>query len=199
MDRQIRLPEAFEHKMQKLLGEEYDPFCKSYEEERVYGLRYNPLKWTEEEFLQKVPFALQKIPWAVEGYYYDDAQRPGQHPLHEAGGYYIQEPSAMAVADILKVSPGDRVLDLCAAPGGKSTQLAGHMRGQGLLVSNEIHPARAKILSQNLSRYDGDISLALAGYNAGCGNVDKYGGIPPFKETQNYVKKVLNYYKEAQG
>lgn len=152
MDRQIRLPEAFEHKMQKLLGEEYEPFCKSYEEERVYGLRYNPLKWTEEEFLQKVPFALQKIPWAAEGYYYDADQRPGQHPFHEAGGYYIQEPSAMAVADILNVSPGDRVLDLCAAPGGKSTQLAGHMKGQGLLVSNEIHPARAKILSQNIER-----------------------------------------------
>ena len=152
MDRQIRLPEAFQQKMQKLLGEEYELFCKSYEEERVYGLRYNPLKWTEEEFLQKVPFTLQKIPWAEEGYYYDDVQRPGQNPLHEAGGYYIQEPSAMAVADILKVSPGDRVLDLCAAPGGKSTQLAGHMRGQGLLVSNEIHPVRAKILSQNIER-----------------------------------------------
>ena len=152
MDRQIRLPEAFEHKMQQLLGEEYELFHKSYEEKRVYGLRYNPLKWTEEEFLQEVPFTMQKIPWAAEGYYYDEAQRPGQHPLHEAGGYYIQEPSAMAVADILKVSPGDRVLDLCAAPGGKSTQLAGHMRGQGLLVSNEIHPARAKILSQNIER-----------------------------------------------
>lgn len=152
MDRQIRLPEAFEHKMQQLLGEEYELFCKSYENERVYGLRYNPLKWSEAEFLQKIPFTLQKIPWASEGYYYDASQRPGQHPLHEAGAYYIQEPSAMAVAETLNVSPGDRVLDLCAAPGGKSTQLAGHMKRQGLLVSNEIHPARAKILSQNIER-----------------------------------------------
>ena len=97
-------------------------------------------------------FGLRKIPWARDGYYYDAETRPGRHPYHEAGLYYIQEPSAMAVAELLDPQPGERILDLCAAPGGKTTQIAARMMGRGLLVSNEIHPARAKILSQNVER-----------------------------------------------
>ncbi len=95
---------------------------------------------------------LTKVPWAENGYYYQPGDQPGKHPLHEAGVYYIQEPSAMAPAELLEVKPGERVLDLCAAPGGKSTQIAAKLRGQGVLVCNEIHPARAKILSENIER-----------------------------------------------
>ena len=110
------------------------------------------------EFLQQLlgweeTDGLQSIPWAAPyGFWYSEEERPGKSPLHEAGLYYLQEPSAMSVAALAGARPGEKVLDLCAAPGGKSTQLAGAMLGKGLLVSNEIHPARAKILSQNMER-----------------------------------------------
>ncbi len=149
----IQLPDAFSEKMKHLLGDEYDSFISSYEKERVQGLRRNPLKVSEEEFDRMCPFELKKIPWVREGYYYHAGDRPGKHPYHEAGLYYIQEPSAMAVVELLDPQPGERILDLCAAPGGKTTHIAGRMKGKGFLVSNEIHPARAKILSQNVERF----------------------------------------------
>lgn len=152
MSDRIQLPEAFEKRMQGLLGAEYEPFRQSYEQDRYYGLRYNPLKTTEEAFQEMMPFTLEKVSWAKEGYYYDAKEQPGRHVLHEVGAYYIQEPSAMAVVEILDPKPGEVILDLCAAPGGKSTQIAGRMQGRGLLVSNEIIPGRAKILSQNIER-----------------------------------------------
>lgn len=152
MDDKNRLPTAFLARMERLLGSEYENFLKSYGEERRYGLRRNPLKIAEEEFSRVIPFPLQKISWAREGYYYDADARPGRHVLHEAGAYYIQEPSAMAVAEALAPKPGERILDLCAAPGGKTTQIAGRMQGEGLLVTNEIIGERAKILSQNVER-----------------------------------------------
>ncbi len=152
----IRLPEQFTERMKELLGEEYQEFIDSYDKVRVQGLRLNPWKthWMTETDLEVLRnrFGLERIPWAQQGFYYDGASRPGRHPLHEAGAYYIQEPSAMAVAELLAPQPGERVLDLCAAPGGKSTQAAGKLGQKGLLVSNEIHPARAKILSQNVER-----------------------------------------------
>jgi NOL1/NOP2/sun family putative RNA methylase len=138
--------------MQLLLGSEYEEFRKSYEQDRYYGLRYNPLKTTEQEFLDRMPFTMQKIDWAREGYYYKPEEQPGRQVLHELGAYYIQEPSAMAVVELLDPQPGENILDLCAAPGGKSTQIAGRMQGQGLLVSNEIVPNRARILAQNIER-----------------------------------------------
>ncbi len=95
---------------------------------------------------------LWPVPWAEDGYYYLPSDQPGKHPFHEAGLYYIQEPSAMAPAELLDVQPGERILDLCAAPGGKSVQLAAGLSGSGILVCNEIHPARAKILSENIER-----------------------------------------------
>lgn len=146
------LPEAFAERMRGLLGGEYESFAASYEKERQYGLRRNPLKGSEEEFDRAVPFPLEKISWAREGYYYGAVSRPGRHVLHEAGAYYIQEPSAMAVAEILAPNPGERILDLCAAPGGKTTQIAGRMQGLGLLVSNEVIGDRARTLSQNVER-----------------------------------------------
>ena len=148
----LELPEAFKEKMKGLLGKEYQAFLESYQQERVQGLRVNPLKTDIESFLEEAPFHLKPIPWSKEGFYYEIEDRPGRHPWHEAGAYYIQEPSAMAAAELLDPQPGERILDLCAAPGGKSTHIAGRMRGEGLLVSNEIHPARAKILSQNIER-----------------------------------------------
>lgn len=147
-----KLPPAFLERMREQLGDQYDEFLASYEKERAYGLRYNPLKTDREHFLKKMPFDLRDIPWAGEGFYFEPSDHPGRHALHEAGAFYIQEPSAMAVVSVLDPKPGERILDLCAAPGGKSTQIAGRMQGRGLFVSNEIVSSRAKILSQNIER-----------------------------------------------
>ncbi|MCR5277887.1 MAG: RsmF rRNA methyltransferase first C-terminal domain-containing protein [Lachnospiraceae bacterium] len=136
--------------MKALLGDEYDAFDSAYESERYFGLRVNPLKWKEDA--GRLPFTLEPVDWAKEGYYYREDEHPGRHPLHEAGAYYIQEPSAMSAVSVLDPKPGDRVLDLCAAPGGKSTQIAGRLMGSGLLVSNEIISKRALILSENVER-----------------------------------------------
>lgn len=146
------LPQAFKEKMEGLLGEEYTEFLESYEKERKQGLRLNLLKTSQERFEKEAPFFLSPIPWTEEGYYYGKEDRPGLHPYHEAGVYYIQEPSAMAVAALLDPRPGERILDLCAAPGGKTSHLASRLQGQGFLAANEIHPARARILSQNVER-----------------------------------------------
>ncbi len=146
------LPQEFLIRMEKMLGEEYPLFRKSYELEEYKALRRNPLKIGKEEFEEKMPFSLRSVPWAAEGYYYPPGEHPGRHPFHQAGLYYIQEPSAMAAAEYLEVKPGERVLDLCAAPGGKSTQIGGYLQEEGLLVCNEPHPARAKILSENVER-----------------------------------------------
>lgn len=174
------LPEAFVEKMEKLLGSEAEAFFESYDAERKFGLRINPLKQKNGEFpVEESPLGehlkgLAKVPWAKEGFYYEASMRPGRHPFHEAGAYYIQEPSAMSVAEALDPKPGERILDLCAAPGGKSTHLAGKMDGQGLLVCNEIHPARAKILAQNIER--------LGVENAVVTNMDPFQLAPIFPE-----------------
>lgn len=153
-EREAELPEAFLKRMKELLGEEFPAFLESYEAERVQGLRWNPLKGEPSSLALRYGkrFGLSPVNWCAEGNYYDQKTRPGKHALHEAGIYYIQEPSAMAVTVLLDPQPGERILDLCAAPGGKTTHIAGRMRNQGLLVSNEIHPARAKILSRNVER-----------------------------------------------
>lgn len=151
------LPEAFQKRMQLQLGSEYEAFIEGLDGQRYKALRVNPLKGglppreSRERFLTLSPWQLTPVPWEENGYYYTE-DGPGRHPYHEAGVYYIQEPSAMAPVAFLGVKPGERVLDLCAAPGGKTTQIAGRMQGKGLLVSNEIHPARAKVLSENVER-----------------------------------------------
>lgn len=146
------LPEDFLSRMEQLLGEEYPEFLQSYDRPRAQALRFNPLKGEIGDFLRKAPFTLRPVPWASDGFYYGALDTPGKHPYHEAGVYYIQEPSAMAPAAFLDAQPGERILDLCAAPGGKSTQVAAAMQGRGILISNEIHPARAKVLSENMER-----------------------------------------------
>lgn len=153
------LPAAFLEEMEELFKtlpgvsvSELPVFSGSLMEERSYGLRRNPLKYAKEEFEKNMPFALEKIPWVEEGYFYQRAEQPGKSAYHEAGAFYIQEPSAMIAVEILGAKPGEFIADLCAAPGGKSTQIAGQMRGEGLLVCNEYVPARAEILAQNLER-----------------------------------------------
>jgi len=146
------LPEQFQDRMKELLGEEYASFLKSYENKQYKALRLNPLKTDRAQFLVGGCTSLYPVSWEENGFYYDEGLQPGRHPYHEAGVYYIQEPSAMVPAGFLDAKPGERVLDLCAAPGGKSTQIAGAMRGEGLLICNEIHPARARILSENIER-----------------------------------------------
>lgn len=152
------LPNDFFTRMQRLLGDAFASFLASYDAPRNPGLRINPLKCAETPAL---PFLRTQIPWEPYGYYYDPDARPGLHPYHDAGVYYLQEPSAMSAARLLDAQPGERVLDLCAAPGGKSTQLAAAMQGRGLLVCNEYVPSRAKILSRNLERLGVSNSLVL--------------------------------------
>ena len=147
------LPAAFEARMRQMLGDEYDAFEKSMrEEDRYRSLRVNTLKTDPGTFAGQAAWRLQPVPWEPAGFYYREEDRPGRHPWHETGMYYIQEPSAMAVSALAGARPGERVLDLCAAPGGKTTGLAAAMEGRGLLAANEIHPQRARILSQNIER-----------------------------------------------
>ncbi|MCS7460118.1 RsmF rRNA methyltransferase first C-terminal domain-containing protein [Paenibacillus doosanensis] len=149
----IQLPDAYIRQMKEQLGGEAEAFLDSYGERRTQGLRIRPDKITPDSLSELTKrFGLTPVPWCETGYYYDEASKPGKHPYHAAGLYYIQEPSAMSAAALLAPRPGDVVLDLAAAPGGKSTQIAGMLQGQGLLISNEIHPARAKILSENIER-----------------------------------------------
>lgn len=145
------LPEQFLGRMETLLGTEYQDFLAGYEDPPWHSLRVNRLKGSEKELAKKAGFLKEKVPWAP-GYYYEEEDRPGKHPYHEAGVYYIQEASAMLPAAYLDAQPGEIILDLCAAPGGKSTQIAADMQGKGLLICNEIHPARARILSENIER-----------------------------------------------
>ena len=165
-------PEQFLKRMKQMLGEEYPAFLESYERERRQSLRVNPLKGETETIREKLPFSLHPVPWENHGFCYDREDMPGRHPYHEAGVYYIQEPSAMApvsflMADVYGENTAEghggceRILDLCAAPGGKSTQIAGAMyeaykkgiwQERGILISNEIHGGRAKILSENIER-----------------------------------------------
>lgn len=146
------LPIDFMERMKKMLGGEYESFLASYDKEKQQALRVNPLKGEISTFLEKNPFSLSPVPWTEYGFYYGKEDKAGKHPYHEAGVYYIQEPSAMAPAVYLEAKPGEKILDLCAAPGGKSTQIAAEMQGKGILICNEIHPARAKILSENVER-----------------------------------------------
>lgn len=148
----INLPDAFLNRMKEELGDEFENFIASYDNPRAYGLRCNLLKSGVNDFIDKMPFKLEPVDWSSEGFYYDENERPGKHPYHEAGAYYIQEPSAMSAVALLDPKPGDVVLDLCAAPGGKSTQIGARLNGKGLLVTNEINGQRALVLSSNVER-----------------------------------------------
>ena len=148
------LPQEFLNKMKTLLGAEYEEFLASYDRPRNFGLRVNVGKISPEEFQKLAPFHLQPVPWTENGFYYtleeDNSVLPARNPFYYAGLYYLQEPSAMTPAAMLKVTPGEKVLDLCAAPGGKATELGARLHGKGLLVANDISASRAKALLKNI-------------------------------------------------
>ena len=145
----MRLPPDWIRRMQACLGPDYGAFEQALLGKRTWGLRFNPLRGKPPD----LPWAMQPVAWCAQGRIYDgESVRPGRHAWHDAGVYYIQDPSAMAVAEVADVRPGMRVLDLCAAPGGKATHLAGKLAGEGLLVANEPVPGRAAQLAGNLER-----------------------------------------------
>ena len=144
------LPEKFKLKIEQMLKEDAKIFFDSYNEEHYAGLRVNTLKVTPDEFKDIAPCKLESIPWTNKGFYYDKEEKPAKHPYYYAGLYYIQEPSAMAPAAMLPIDEGDKVLDLCAAPGGKSTELGAKLNRTGMLVSNDISASRAKALLKNI-------------------------------------------------
>jgi NOL1/NOP2/sun family putative RNA methylase len=154
----LELPPAFLLKMAQLLGDEYDEFVSSLQQLPLVGLRVNTLKISAEEFTQRSQYSLSPIPWCSCGFLVNEQKLetrsilPGKHPYHTAGVYYLQEPSAMAAAESLSPLPGEKVLDLAAAPGGKATHLASLMKNTGVMVANEIHPRRVWDLAENLER-----------------------------------------------
>ena len=148
---ELKLSEEYLNRMRDLLGEEeFSAYLKSFDEERLYGLRVNTAKVTPEAFPELVSWDLKPVPWIPNGFYYEGTERPAKDPYYYAGLYYLQEPSAMTPAMLLPVEPGDRVLDLCGAPGGKSTELGVRLAGKGVLISNDISNSRAKALLKNL-------------------------------------------------
>jgi len=159
----VDLPKPFLSRMAELLGEEYAAFKASLSsEDRSYGLRTNTLKLSPEELKQISPWGLEPIPWSPEGFYYPPEARPGPHPYYYAGLYYIQEPSAQAVGMLADPQPGERVLDLAASPGGKTTHLAAQMKGQGLLVANEVDGGRVRGLLENVERWGARLAVVSA-------------------------------------
>ncbi|OXS27010.1 MAG: RNA methyltransferase [Acetobacterium sp. MES1] len=148
----MQLPEAFKEKMKNLMGESYQSLLDSYDQPESKGIRTNTLKITPDDLANKLSFNTQRVNWCKEGFYIDHTVRPGKNPYYYAGLYYVQEPTAMAAVEVLDPQPGDWVLDLCAAPGGKSTQIGARLQGVGVLVANELVNSRAGILSTNIER-----------------------------------------------
>lgn len=149
----MNLPNKYIEKMKDLLENEYSDYEKSLDDDRFYGLRSNDIKIDAKKFKEISPYNLKDIPWVNNGYYYSKNEQPAKHPYYHAGLYYIQEPSAMVPAQVLPINKGDKVLDLCAAPGGKSTQLGAKLNNMGLLVSNDISPSRANSLLKNIEMF----------------------------------------------
>ena len=143
--------ERYFERMRAQLGDEFAAYAACLGGAPARGVRVNTLKLSPQEFCAAAPFPLEPVPWEASGFYIEE-EKPGKSPYHDAGLFYVQEPSAMCAAPLLAAMPGERVLDLCSAPGGKGTQLAQAMRGQGILVLNEKMPDRARILLQNVER-----------------------------------------------
>lgn len=162
---EIKLPDEFLNRISDMLGDETDSFIASYKDSHIMSLRINPLKkdMGNEKFAEFTEGLTEGIPWEESGFYYDETFEPGRHPLHNCGAYYIQEASAMAPVSCLNIFPGAKVLDLCAAPGGKSTQIAGKLSAESILVSNEPVPKRAKILSENIERMGVKNAVVVSG------------------------------------
>ncbi len=158
----MEIPGAFLKRMASLLGEEFPAFLQALAQPAVRALRVNPLKVDPESLRALVPWPLEPVPWCPLGFYYPEEVRPGPHPYFYAGLYYIQEPSAMAVGEVVGAKPGERVLDLAAAPGGKTTHLASRMAGEGLLVANEVDKKRLRGLLENVERWGAKLAVVGA-------------------------------------
>lgn len=159
----MELPKKFEENMRSLLGDEFKKYKDCLDKPMHHGIRINTSKISVEDFLKINPFNLTPVPWCANGFYYDEAiDKPSKHPYYFAGLYYIQEPSAMTPANVMPVSEGDRVLDICAAPGGKSTELACKLKDTGILISNDISASRAKALLKNLEVFGISNSLIIS-------------------------------------
>lgn len=149
----INLPNSFVEKYRKLMSEEeFNKFIASFDEKYLSGIRYNSLKIDEEKFKEIIGL-IEKVPWSKNGYYYDSDLKLSTNPYYHTGLYYFQEPSAMFPAEVVAGKKDEKILDLCAAPGGKTTQIAFDMENTGLLVSNEINPKRARALKKNVELY----------------------------------------------
>lgn len=146
-------PAAFLSRMQSLLGDESPAFYECFQQPSIRGIRLNPLKCDKTTLQSCLNFAIEPSGFSPLSYQIpQDADKPGRIPLHHAGAFYSQEPSASSAVTVLDPQPGERVLDLCAAPGGKSTQIAALLNGEGLLWSNEVVRARASVLLSNIER-----------------------------------------------
>ncbi len=148
----MTLPPLFIARMRTLLGDESDAFFAGYDQPLRRGLRVNTLKCAVDAFRELFPLPLDPSPFADEAFYLDDPHKAGADPLHHAGAYYMQEPSAASAVTVLAPQAGEFILDLCAAPGGKSTQIAASLDGTGLLWCNEYVRSRAQVLLQNIER-----------------------------------------------
>lgn len=160
----IDLPVDFIQRMSRQLGNELPEFLRAMEEPPVRGIRMNPFKTFDgmNGYTSGDP-----VPWTENGYYLPARSTAGSTVFHEAGAFYLQEPAAMMPAEVLDPKPGELILDLCAAPGGKSTQIGLKMGGKGLLVSNEPVMKRAQILSRNMERMGIPNSVITCLYPAG--------------------------------
>ena len=145
------LPLAFKDRMMTILGDEFSEYEKALSEAPVKGFRVNTDKISLEDFEKINIFGSEKITYVENGYYLD-YEKAGNHPYHHAGMIYIQEPGAMAPAECVDIDPDWKILDMCAAPGGKSSQLKNKLGEKGILVSNEIVSSRCKILTGNFER-----------------------------------------------
>ncbi len=175
----IDLPEKFIERTKRTLGGDAAAFLASYDRKPYKAVRVNTLKLSVEQFKEIAPFELSPVEWEPNGFYVS-AEKAGKTLLHFAGLYYVQEPSAMGAAPLLAVKAGERVLDMCSAPGGKGTQLAQNMNGEGIIVLNEIDFSRAKILSQNVER------LGIANAAVTCASPEKLA-----EHFSGYFDKVL--------
>jgi len=169
----MNLPEQYLTTIKEMLGNEFDEYLESFNDDRLFGLRVNTLKISISDFLKISPFELEPIPWIENGFYFSQNDKPAKHPFYFAGLYYIQEPSAMTPANVLLINEGDKVFDMCAAPGGKSTELGAKLNRTGLLIANDISNTRAKALLKNI----------------------EMAGIPNLMVLSEDPKKLIHYYK----
>ncbi|MDR2682361.1 MAG: RsmB/NOP family class I SAM-dependent RNA methyltransferase, partial [Dysgonamonadaceae bacterium] len=162
----MKLPEAFISRTKALLGNEWTDFEQALQEVSPVSIRLNPRKTA---LSSPYPCGLdpqssEKIPWASDAYYLPERPSFTLDPLFHAGCYYVQEAASMYLEQIVKkwVSSPSKVLDLCAAPGGKSTQLSSVLPEKSLLIANEVIRSRAPVLSENLIKWGNPNILATS-------------------------------------